>query len=102
MTLILYSNECMIKKIYSKKRASSHQTFLKTQLEKRKQKLKLTIYAPMNYTAPCVRFLMRADTLCGEVGGGGGWRWKSRVLWAPVKLHEPIGECNLGPKIIGA
>jgi hypothetical protein len=23
--------------------------------------------------------------------------WKSRVLWAPVKLHEPIGECNLGP-----
>ena len=21
--------------------------------------------------------------------------WKSRVLWAPVKLHEPIGECNL-------
>ncbi len=30
--------------------------------------------------------------------GGGSWRWKSRVLWAPVKLHEPIGECNLGPK----
>ncbi len=31
----------------------------------------LTIYAPMIYTAPCVRFLMRADTLHGEVGGGG-------------------------------
>jgi hypothetical protein len=29
-------------------------------------------YAPMSYTAPCVRFLMRADTLRGEVGGGGG------------------------------
>jgi hypothetical protein len=25
----------------------------------------------MIYTAPCVRFLMRADTLRGEVGGGG-------------------------------
>ncbi len=31
-----------------------------------------TIYAPMIYTAPCVRFMMRADTLRGEVGGGGG------------------------------
>jgi hypothetical protein len=31
----------------------------------------LTIYAPMIYTAPCVRFLMRGDTLRGEVGGGG-------------------------------
>ncbi len=25
----------------------------------------------MIYRAPCVRFLMRADTLRGEVGGGG-------------------------------
>jgi hypothetical protein len=41
--------------------------------------------------------LMRADTYVGKWGGG-SWRWKSRVLWAPVKLHEPIGECNLGPK----
>ncbi len=39
----------------------------------------------MIYTAPCVMFLMQADTLRGEVGGG-GWRWKSRVLWAPVKF----------------
>ncbi len=43
----------------------------------------------MIYTAPCVRFLMRADTLGGEVGEV-GWRWKSRVLWAPVNMHEPI------------
>jgi hypothetical protein len=43
----------------------------------------------MIYTAPSVMFLMRADKLGGEVGGW-GWRWKSRVLWAPVKLHEPI------------
>jgi hypothetical protein len=28
-----------------------------------------TTYAPMIYTAQCVIFLMRADTLCGEVGG---------------------------------
>jgi hypothetical protein len=26
----------------------------------------------MIYTAPCVMFLMWADTLCGEVGGGVG------------------------------
>jgi hypothetical protein len=31
---------------------------------------------------------MRADTLHGEGGGRVG----------TVKLHEPIGECNLGPK----
>jgi hypothetical protein len=31
--------------------------------------MELTIYAPMIYTAPCVRFLMRADRLRGEVGG---------------------------------
>jgi hypothetical protein len=30
----------------------------------------LAIYAPMIYTAPCVMFLMRADTLRGQVGGG--------------------------------
>jgi hypothetical protein len=28
----------------------------------------LTIYALMIYTAPCVRFLMRADRSLGEVG----------------------------------
>jgi hypothetical protein len=30
----------------------------------------ITIYAPMIYTVPCVMFLMRADTLRGEVVGG--------------------------------
>jgi hypothetical protein len=30
--------------------------------------------------------------------GREGWRWESRVLWATVKMHEPIGECNFGPK----
>ncbi len=28
------------------------------------------IYAPMIYTAPCIMFLMHADTLRGQVGGG--------------------------------
>ncbi len=34
----------------------------------------IIIYAPMIYTAPCVRFLMRADRLryVGKWGGGGG------------------------------
>jgi hypothetical protein len=30
----------------------------------------LAIYAPMIYTAPYVMFLMRADPLRGQVGGG--------------------------------
>jgi hypothetical protein len=47
-------------------------------------RLHKTTYAPMIYAAPCVRFLMWADRLRGEVRGGGlvGWCWKSRVLWA--------------------
>jgi hypothetical protein len=36
------------------------------------KRYEITIYAPMIYTAPCVRFLMRADRLRGEVGGRGG------------------------------
>ncbi len=32
----------------------------------------LAIYAPMIYTAPCVMFLMRADTLRGQIGKGLG------------------------------
>ena len=75
----------------------------KQQIEFKENKLKnsyhvlyspiITIYGPMIYPAPRIRILMRADGQRGE--GEGGWRWKSRVLWAPVKLHEPIGECNL-------
>ncbi len=33
--------------------------------------LGLTIYAPMIYTAPCVMFLMRADTYVGKWWGVG-------------------------------
>jgi hypothetical protein len=45
-------------------------------------KHKLTIYAPMIYTAPCVIVLMRADTVCGEVGGG-GLALEIESFWAP-------------------
>jgi hypothetical protein len=41
-----------------------------------------TTYAPMIYTALCVMFLMRADTLRGEVG---------------PKLHSPIVQFHWGP-----
>jgi hypothetical protein len=30
----------------------------------------LIIYAPIIYAAACIMFLMRADTLRGQVGGG--------------------------------
>jgi hypothetical protein len=45
----------------------------------------VAIYAPMIYTAPCVIFLMRADTLRGQVGGC--WALESSFL-SPVKRHR--------------
>jgi hypothetical protein len=40
----------------------------------------IAVYAPMNYTAPCVTFLMREDSLLGQVGGG--WALDKRDFWA--------------------
>jgi hypothetical protein len=48
----------------------------------------------MIYTAPCVRFLMLADTLPGEGGGRVGAGNLEFFVGRSVKLHEPIGECN--------
>ena len=31
---------------------------------------RITIYAPLIYTAPCIMFWMRAYPLLGQVGGG--------------------------------
>ncbi len=55
---------------------------------------KLTIYAPKIYTGPCVMFLMRAYTLRGEVGGGGGTG--NREFFGPLEMARsdrwvPIG-----------
>jgi hypothetical protein len=50
------------------------------------------LYGPVRNVFDAGRYLR------GEVVGG--WRWKSRVLWAPVKWHEPIGEFHLGPNIL--
>jgi hypothetical protein len=40
----------------------------------------------MIYTAPCVTFLMRADTLRGKVGGG--WALEIESILGPVKWHR--------------
>ncbi len=40
----------------------------------------------MIYTAPCVMFLMRADTLRGQVGGG--WALETDSFLGPVKWHR--------------
>ncbi len=40
----------------------------------------IAIYAPMIYMAPCVMFLMRADPLRGQVGGG--WALEIVSFWA--------------------
>jgi hypothetical protein len=46
----------------------------------------------MIYTSLRVMFLMRADTLCGQVEGG--WALEIVSFLGPI---EPIGECHLGP-----
>ncbi len=45
---------------------------------------KITIYAPMIYKAPRVMFLMRADTLRGQVGGG--WALENREFFGPCEM----------------
>jgi hypothetical protein len=40
----------------------------------------ITIYAPLIYTALCVMFLTRADTLWGQMGGG--WALEIESFWA--------------------
>jgi hypothetical protein len=53
----------------------------------------------MIYSAPCVLFLMPADSLRGEVGGGGGgMALEIESFLGPLKWHKPIGECHLGPE----
>ena len=50
----------------------------------------------MIYTAPCIMFWMRAYPLQGQVGGG--WALEFESFLGPVKWHEPLGKCHLGPK----
>jgi hypothetical protein len=50
------------------------------------RKRKITIYASMIYTAPFVMFLLRADTLRGQVGGG--WALEMESFLGPVKWHR--------------
>jgi hypothetical protein len=48
--------------------------------------LKITIYAPMIYTAPCPMFWMRAYSFRGEVGGG--WALEFPSFLGPVKWER--------------
>ena len=47
-----------------------------------------TTYAPMNYTALCIMFWMRAYPLLGQVGGD--WALEISSILGP-KWHSPIG-----------
>ncbi len=49
---------------------------------------KITIYAPMIYTALCIMFWIRAYPLLGQVGGG--WALEFSSFLGP-KWHSPIG-----------
>ncbi len=55
------------------------------------EKVNLTIYAPTIYTAPCIKFLMRADPLRGEVGGGGEVGAGNREFFGPLEMGEIWG-----------
>jgi hypothetical protein len=56
---------------------------------------KITIYAPVIYTGPCIMFWRRGYTLRGEVGGG--WALEFPSFLGPKNGNEPIGEFHLGP-----
>jgi hypothetical protein len=55
---------------------------------------KITIYAPVIYTAPCIMFWMGAYTLRGEVGGGRALEFLSflgPVKWERADRRVPFG-----------
>ena len=47
---------------------------------------RITIYAPLIYTSPCIMFWMRAYPLHGEVGGG--WALEFPIFLGPVKWER--------------
>ncbi len=47
---------------------------------------KITIYAPVIYTRPCIMFWRSGYTLRGEVGGG--WALEFPSFLGPVKWHR--------------
>jgi hypothetical protein len=59
-------------------------------------KLKITIYATLIYTAPCIMFWMRAYPLLGQAGGR--WALEFESFLGPVKWHRADRRCHLGPK----
>jgi hypothetical protein len=48
----------------------------------------------MIYTAPCIRFWMRAYTLCGEVGGG--WALEFPSFLGPMKWERADRQVPFG------
>ncbi len=59
-------------------------------------KVHTSFYAPMIYMATCVRFLMRAYTLRGQVGEG--WAQEIESFLGPVKWHRADRQVSFGPK----
>ncbi len=57
-----------------------------------------TTYAPMIYTAQCVMVLMRADTLCGEVGGGGVGAGNLEFFGPQIALAYRLVQFHKGPQ----
>ncbi len=58
----------------------------------------VTIYAPMIYTAPCVRYFKRAETLRGQVGGG--WALEISSFLGLVKWHRTDRRVPFGGRTI--
>ncbi len=58
----------------------------------------VAIYAPMIYTAPCEMFLMRADPLRGQMGGG--WALEIKSILGPVQWHQADRQVPFGAQKI--
>jgi|LakMenEpi03Aug12_release.lakeMendotaPanAssembly.Ray.scaffolds.fasta_scaffold1501617_1 hypothetical protein len=52
------------------------------------------IYGPMIYTATYIMFLLRANPLRGQVGGG--WDLEVETFLGPVKWHRAIRRVPFG------
>jgi hypothetical protein len=72
-------------------------SYLKKNLHIKKLSLStwgLAIYAPMMYKAPYVMFMMRADPLRRQLGGG--WALEIETFLGPVKWHRAVRRVPFG------
>ena len=73
------------------------QSFTIMKLVQRAKPDVLTIYAPINFTAPCLIFSGGFFNFCHYEGD---WALELETFLGPVKSHQPLGDCVLETKKI--